>query len=252
MSRQRLRERLGSGDAPLAGPLWPVAEPHLVEACGLAGFDFLVLDLEHGTTGDAEFANASRAAESVSLPLLVRLPVDEAFRIGRLLDAGADGIVASRVESLADVERVVDASHFPPVGRRGAGPARTNAQGTANTGSWVREENDGVLVCILIETRGALEDADAIVSHPEVNAILVGPRDLSVDLGVAGQLDHPEVAQASESIRGLCRRHGTSYGSMVRNLSEHERPDDDFLLVGLHTVLGAAARALRPRVEVEA
>jgi 4-hydroxy-2-oxoheptanedioate aldolase len=246
-ARPRLKRLIKTRAAPLAAVLCTVAEPSFVEACGLAGFDCLILDLEHSAISDGEFVAAVRAADSVGLPVLARLPIDELHRIGHLLDGGGDGVVVAQITAPAEVDAAAAATHFPPLGRRGAGPARTNAQGAADTAAWVGDENDGVFFGVLLESRDAVAAADAIISHPEVDGILVGTRDLSVDLGVPGQLDHPDVAGAVARARDLCTLHEKVFGSMVRDLSQPGSASDGLRLIGLGTALRPAVELLHER-----
>lgn len=248
-ARPRLKRLLKTRPAPLAALLCTVAEPSFVEACGLAGFDCLILDLEHSAIGDSEFVAAVRAGDSVGLPVLARLPVDELHRVGHLLDGGGDGVVVARITTPAQVDEAAAATHFPPLGRRGAGPARTNAQGAADTAAWVADENDGVFVGVLLETRDAVASAaaEAIISHPEIDGILVGTRDLSVDLGVPGELQHPDVTDAVARARDLCRLHDKVFGSMVRDLAQMSDASDALRLIGLGTALRPAVELLHER-----
>lgn len=244
--RPRLKRLLQLAERPLGGLLCSVAEPSFVETCGLVGFDYLIIDLEHSSIGDAQFVSAVRAADAVGLPLLARLSIEELHRVGHLLDGGADGFVFARVRSAGEIEAIIEATHFPPVGRRGAGPARTNSHGASDTAAWVTDENDGIFVGLLIETRGAVEAADLIASHPEIDALLVGTRDLSVDLGIPGEMSHPGVTDAVARTRKLCADNGKWFGSMVRDLALAESETHEQLrLVALSAALQPTVGLLR-------
>lgn len=174
------------GRAQVAGLFVMVADPAIVEIAGLAGFDFVVLDTEHGPASAESVEHLLRAADTVGVSCVVRVPSRGFAQIQRALDAGAAGIVAPHVGSRADAEALVAAVRYPPVGRRGfAGTARSGRYGFVPRQE-VLDGGDDLLVVAQIEDAEALDTLGEIVGTPGLNAVLVGPSDLSVSLGVSG------------------------------------------------------------------
>src|SRR5262249_45187330 len=142
----------------------------MVEMIGYAGFDFVVIDREHVCADLETLEHAVRAAECAGIPALVRVPtLDE---IPRALDCGAYGIIAPRVRSRAEAERIAQASRYHPRGHRGITGGRTTGFGTIPLASYVSKANDEVLVVAMIEDREAVEQIDEIASVPGIDVIL--------------------------------------------------------------------------------
>lgn len=181
----RLAGRLAEGFSA-AGLFVMVAHPAIVEIAGLSGFDFVVVDTEHGPASTESVEHLVRAADTVGVSCLVRVPTKGFAQMQRALDAGAAGIVAPHVASRADAEALVAAVRYPPEGRRGfAGTARSGRYGFAPRQA-VLDDGDELLAVAQIEDAEALDRLDEIAGTPGLNAVLVGPSDLSVSLGVRG------------------------------------------------------------------
>ncbi|MDN5854624.1 MAG: aldolase/citrate lyase family protein [Actinomycetia bacterium] len=163
--------------------------PAVVEMIGLAGFSTVCLDAEHAafTIGDLEAL--LRAADVQGIDALVRVP-ETGIEISRVLDAGASGVLVPRVESADQAARAVSLARYPSEGSRGAGPGRVAGYG-ARLAETLGSANASVAVLAQVETRAGLERAAEIAATPGLDAVFVGPGDLSVSLGVPmGSLEH--------------------------------------------------------------
>jgi 2-keto-3-deoxy-L-rhamnonate aldolase RhmA len=175
--------------------------PALVEMCGHAGCDFVIIDNEHGPSGIETTEHLLRAARAAGvIPVVRTLEAD----ILRVLDIGASGIQVPQVNTAEQAARIVAAAKYPPVGTRGAAFS-TRAAGFGFFGGegHVRDSNEGTAVIIMTETRMALDNIDAILAVPGIDAVFFGPNDLSFSLGYPGQMQHPEVVGAIE--HGIAR-----------------------------------------------
>ncbi|MGH9398860.1 MAG: aldolase/citrate lyase family protein, partial [Thermoanaerobaculia bacterium] len=148
---ESLRSRVLAGE-PLLGCFltWPVGG--VAEVLGLANFDLIVLDTEHGFFSIESVETMVRACDGAGLPSVVRVPSCTAAEVGRCLDAGAAGTLFPRADNLASVRGAVELAKFSPSGRRGLGGARANRYGTVPLDRFVVESNDATLVAIQIET----------------------------------------------------------------------------------------------------
>jgi 2-keto-3-deoxy-L-rhamnonate aldolase RhmA len=194
------RHRLRAGET-LTGMLCTLGSPDAVEVLAGCGFEWLFLDGEHGTFDDHGLRDALRAAGSV--PCLVRVPSLHGPWIARALDAGATGVIVPQVHSAADAAAAVAAARHPPHGRRGIGPGRAGGYGSAVADAVARAERETVVV-VQAESGEALTDIEAIARVPGLDAVLVGPADLSASLGYVGQPGHPEVTAAITRIAQAC------------------------------------------------
>jgi 2-keto-3-deoxy-L-rhamnonate aldolase RhmA len=238
-----LRERLSSRRR--IGVMMPVADDGLVEHIGHAGFDLVVLDLEHGAGADDAVERAIRAGEAARIAVLARFDLREPLRIARFLDAGGDGIVVAHVDDLAAAERLASLVTYPPAGVRGAGATRIARSGTVpTTAAWLAAEAARPLVIAQVETGESVAALDAILGVARIDGVLVGPRDLSISLGVPGAgADDPAMAAALARVSHATREAGRLRFALCRSLDAAD-PSADVVLVSLTTVLSAAAAQL--------
>ena len=178
-----------------------------------AGFDSLYVDMEHNSFTLDATGQICMACQATGIPALVRVPSLSPEVIARTLDAGALGIIAPHVHTAQEAEAVVRAAKFAPLGERslpGAMPQlRFRSFPAPET---MAAMNDATAVVIMMESREALENVEAIAAVPGVDLLLVGTNDLCRSLGIAGQYDHPLVIEAFARTIEACRRHGTYVG----------------------------------------
>src|SRR3954469_15377844 len=197
-SPRSLRQRLREGP-PLIGTFSIVAAPELIELAGLAGFDVVVLDMEHGAYEISNLGAHILAARAPGgAPGRWGRWSEAAFR-GAALAAGAAGVLVPHVQSARDAAAVVEAARFPPEGGRGAHPW-VRAAGYAATDDWHARANEDVAVIAMVEGKEGVAAVDEILATPGLDAVFLGPVDLAASLGLAGRLDHPQVVEAVRSV----------------------------------------------------
>ncbi len=202
-------------DLELALGSWiTLAHPAISEIMARAGFDFLVVDLEHSVITIREAEELIRVIGLCGAAPLVRLTSNDANLIKRVMDAGAHGVIVPMVNSRADAERAVAAVQYPPRGNRGVGLARAQGYGTSfeDYRRWLAEE---AVVIVQIEHIDAVRDLEAILATPGVDGFIIGPYDLSASMGIPGQFDHPDVVAAITRIRSVSAAMGKSGGMHV-------------------------------------
>jgi 4-hydroxy-2-oxoheptanedioate aldolase len=214
------RSRILAGTPQLGAFLtWPVEGA--LEVIGLAGFDFSVLDTEHGYFNPESVERMVRAAENVPIPVIVRVPNCQASaEVGRALDAGGCGVLFPRAEGVAAVRGAVESAKYAPAGKRGLAGVRANRYGGVPFDHWVLEANEGTILFVQIETAGALNAVAEIASEKWVDLLFVGPNDLSQALGVPGRYDDPRYRAAVEKVAATAREHGKAAGIMLRSQDE--------------------------------
>ena len=219
MENSSLRARALSGETLLGCFVtWPAAG--ITDLLALAGFDFLVLDSEHGFFSIESIESMVRAADAVGLPAVVRVPSCSAAEVSRCLDAGSAGTLFPRADGVGAVKGAIESAKFPPLGKRGLGGARANRYGTIPLDRFVREANEGTLAAVQIETAGALADLDAIAGEPQVDVLYVGPNDLTQALGIPGQADDPKYQAEVTWIASVARRAGKAAGIMLGKIDQ--------------------------------
>ena len=179
---------------PLFGMFVGIASPAIVEMCGYAGFDFVIIDNEHGPASIETTEHLIRAARVANVIPVVRTLEPDILRI---LDIGASGIQVPQVNTAEQARRIVAAAKYPPVGNRGAAfSPRAAGYGFFGGPPHAKASNEGLAVILMIETREALDNLDEIVTVPGVDAVFIGPNDLSFSLGYSGDQKHVDVVSA--------------------------------------------------------
>jgi 2-dehydro-3-deoxyglucarate aldolase/4-hydroxy-2-oxoheptanedioate aldolase len=184
-----------------------------------AGFNWAFIDTEHGYYGQERLVEICRAAVTAGLMPMVRVADLQYSLVARALDCGAMGIVFPRVESRELLERAVSWTKFPPVGIRGYGltPAHVDYE-KATIPQIIEHKNANTMVILQIETQLALDRREELISVPGIDAVMVGPADLSISLGVPGEFEHPKLIEAMKQVRDTCLKHNVAPGTHTRNL----------------------------------
>jgi 2-dehydro-3-deoxyglucarate aldolase/4-hydroxy-2-oxoheptanedioate aldolase len=178
-------------------------------------------DAEHGAYGYETLQDLMRVATSVGLCPIVRVADLEYALIARALDCGAEGVVLPRVESPELLAQAVSWTRFPPMGARGFGLAAPQlGYGPVSIADAIAHVNANVLVVLQIETRRALDRLEELLAVPNIDAVLIGPGDLSVSLGIPGDFDHPTFVAAVEKVRDRCVQAGIAPGIHMRGLDQ--------------------------------
>jgi 2-keto-3-deoxy-L-rhamnonate aldolase RhmA len=184
-------------------------QPSVMQLLSHAGFDFVIIDSEHGPFSMETVADLSRAARMHGVTPIVRIPEVSYSAVTRPLDAGAQGIMIPRVTNPTQVRNALSMMKYPPAGERGSvvGRGHTNFL-SGKIDEVTASANNESMIIVQIETRQALEQLDDILTLKGVDAALVGPTDLSVALGVPGEMNHPALVEAISKILGACQQHG--------------------------------------------
>jgi len=185
------------------------------EILARAGFDWVVVDLEHGATTEATLLAHLTAIETAGAAALVRPQSAERLRIGRALDLGAEGVVVPRLDTADQVLEAVTFLRYPPAGARGVALLTRGARLGSVPHAGVAGLNDEIVGIVQVESRGALEAADEIAAIDGVDVLFVGPADLSHSLGVPGRFEEPIYQDALRRVVDACRRHGKAAGILL-------------------------------------
>ncbi|MCC7495754.1 MAG: hypothetical protein IT204_25610 [Fimbriimonadaceae bacterium] len=207
------KRKLQAGEAAY-GAWQMIGHPTVAELLAAEGFDWLCVDLEHTPIDAQTFENVARAVRPSGVDLLARLHGCDPLQTKTVLDAGAQGVIVPLVNTAQQAAEAAAMARFPPVGTRGAAFSRASDFGRRFR-DYFLAHNEQVLVVPMIEHIAAVENLDAILSTPGLDAILIGPYDLSCSMGRPGELQHPEVQGALEAILDGCRRHGVPPGIHV-------------------------------------
>lgn len=209
-----LRHRILDGEA-LFGAWASLDSPSAAELLARSGYDWVVVDLEHGAATEASLLAHLHAIEAAGAAALVRPQSRERLRIGRALDLGAQGIVVPRLDSADQAREAVTFLRYPPAGVRGVALMTRGARLGSVPHAGVAALNDDIVGIVQVETPGALEAADEIASIDGVDVLFVGPADLSHSLGVPGQFAAPAYQAGLKRVVAACRQHGKAAGILL-------------------------------------
>ena len=215
----RTKQALAEGKAVLGTMVAEIRQPAIMQLLVNGGFDFVIIDNEHGPFNIETIADLSRTAVYLGLTPIVRVPDIAYPYIAQALDGGAQGIMAPRIYTVEQVQQVVNTVKYPPVGGRGSalGRGHTGFRG-GNVSEIMGQANQESMVVIQIETVAALEAIDEIVAVPGVDSAFIGPNDLSSALGVAGQMTSPVLVAAIERVMDACARHGVTTAIQMNDM----------------------------------
>jgi 2-dehydro-3-deoxyglucarate aldolase/4-hydroxy-2-oxoheptanedioate aldolase len=190
------------------GTIVTIDHPVIVEIAQLAGFAWLWIDGEHGRFDEVSAATAC-AVGAGGVPMFVRLPDRSATAIKRFLDTGCDGIILPQVSTAAEVDEIARAALYPPRGQRSVGIARAQGYGARFAECL---ETQSYAIVVQIESVAGVKNAEAIVGHAAVDAVMIGPYDLSGSLGIPGQIEAPPVVESVAKVQALCKAAGKPCG----------------------------------------
>ena len=203
---------------PMIGTLLTTASPDVAEVLALAGFDWLFIDLEHGSLSlhDAQLSIQAVADRCFTV---VRVPEATTENVKRVLDTGCNGIIAPHVNSGSDASKIVALAKYPPLGERSAGLGRAQGYGLAFM-DYIAAANDQIAVIVRIEHIDGISNVDQILRVQGIDAIFVGPYDLSGSMGLMGQVSDTRVLGAIEKVRAACAASQMPFGIYRANADQ--------------------------------
>ena len=231
----------------LFGTFLNMGSPVSAEICGRAGFDWLLVDLEHGSGSEGDLLHQLQALADTGAHALVRVEANERSRFTKALDLGAEGIMVPRVETAEEAARAAAHMRHPPAGVRGV--AFMNRSFGFGTRPRDLEAANGCVVCVVqIESETAVGNVEAIAAVDGVDALFIGPSDLTHSMGILGQTDHPRYLAAVEAVGRAAEAAGKAAGILLRSPEELDGYSaHGFRLVGIGgdgAFLAGSARAV--------
>jgi 2-keto-3-deoxy-L-rhamnonate aldolase RhmA len=220
----RAKSALKAGKLLMGTMLADIRQPSIMQILVNAGFDFVIIDNEHGAFGIESIADLSRMARILGLTPIVRIPELAYPYIAQSLDAGGQGIMLPRVYGPEQVHQVLEIMKYPPVGKRGT--AMSRGQSDFRAGPLAENlafANDNSMLMIQIETAESVQQLDEIVAIPGVDCLFIGPTDLSIALGVPGQPEAPVLIEAIEHVIASCKAHGVATAIQANDLAYARR-----------------------------
>jgi 2-keto-3-deoxy-L-rhamnonate aldolase RhmA len=245
-----LRERVLAGELTV-GAFINLGSAISAELVGRAGFDWVVIDLEHGAGTEADLLASILAVHGTPATAIVRPQSAERLRIGRALDVGADGIMVPRLETPDEVREALGYLRFPPTGVRGVA-LLTRGAGLGDVAhAAVAALNEPIVGVFQVESGTAVENAAAIAAMDGVDVLFVGPTDLSHEMGIPGRWDDPRFEEALRTVAEAAAGAGKAAGILLRTADELPAyVERGYRFVGLGSDAGFVVDGARAAVEV--
>jgi 2-keto-3-deoxy-L-rhamnonate aldolase RhmA len=261
-TKRPLKQRLRDGEVCIGTFLLFLSGGDVVQFFAGLGFDYLILDMEHGSVDLSRARETILCARAVGVAPLVRVAEPNYSQITRALDAGAEGIVLPRVESRYHCRELVRCSRYTPEGERGVTTfgGHTDFAPVPDVPAFVAQRNRDTILIVQLETRAGIENREDILSEPGIDGCLVGTGDLALSFGFAGAVNHPEVLDATERVFETCRQKGLLWTVPIRTPDDAARwqaaganmltlaTDGGLLGAGVRLFLSSVDRTRRPDV----
>jgi len=196
---------------PTIGSCMSMAHASIAKILAMAGYDWIVIETEHTAIDVSEVLRLIIAIEQRGSVPLVRLAWNDPIQAKAVLDSGAAGVLVPMVNTKADAELAVSMTKYPPLGSRGVGLARAQGYGI-NFDAYVTNANADTLLLVQIEHREAVENIEQILSVTGIDGVFIGPYDLSLSLGIPGNLNHPDILAAKQKVLSATLAHGLIVG----------------------------------------
>ena len=225
-------QRLRQNDL-LLGTMLTLPSPELAEIISSCGYDWLFMDGEHGNLSTLDWQRMLQAVAGRSAAI-IRVATNSEREIKKILDIGADGIIAPQVNTADEARHVVACCKYPPQGIRGVGLARAQGYGRSFA-DYMETANDSIAVIVQAEHIDAVNNIEQIVEVEGIDAVFIGPYDLSASMGLMGQVDHPEVVEAIDRVGRACQQRDISlgyFGTTAESVQDYVRKGYHLICAG--------------------
>lgn len=206
---QSLKQRLRNGEQVLGTMVTTFASPDIAKILKNCGFDFIIIDCEHGAFTTREVANIIAEARGINFPALVRIPEMRREHALKFMEMGASGLLLPNTETAEQARMLVDCAKYAPMGRRGVSLSRPHTDfQKVDSLEYMREANDQTILMCQIESRRGVESIEEIMAVDGIDVGFIGPNDMTQDYGILGQFTHPDIVAAIERVVIAAKNNG--------------------------------------------
>lgn len=204
-----LKERLRQGEQLLGTMVTTFASPDLAKILQGCGFDYFIIDCEHGSFTTREAANLIAVARGIGMPALVRIPEMRREHALKFMEMGASGLLLPNTESAVQARMLVDCAKYAPLGHRGVSLSRPHTDfKKVNGPEYMRAANEETILMCQIESRQGVEHVEEIMAVEGIDVGFIGPNDMTQDYGILNQFDHPAIVAAFERVIAAAKANG--------------------------------------------
>jgi 4-hydroxy-2-oxoheptanedioate aldolase len=247
LTTNKTKAKLKAGETVI-GCFMRHGDPGLAEVMGYMGWDYLIFDGEHSPLSARECEHLARVCELTGVTPIVRVPSNVPWMIGQVLDAGMQGVQIPMINSGAEAQTAARAAKYHPLGTRGLAATRAANFGQLlpfNIADHVARSNTEALTIVQVETPASIEELPAILEAPGIDVIFIGPNDLSLSLGFPGDMQHPKVQHAFDTIISAVTKTDKALGVLVPNVEaalQWQAKGVRYIMVVMEALLAPAVR----------
>lgn len=221
LKNSHVKGKLQNGEVCFGTMLRILKSPQAVALCASEGWDYIILDTEHNDYNYETIGNFSLAAKYEEIDMYVRVPDKLYHQMAQMLDIGAEGLVLPQVKTQQEVQHIIQSTKYASMGKRGVSISTTvTLSRDYKIEEYIEWANRELMTIVQIESEEGVNNVEQIVAIPGVDAIMIGPADLSHDMGISGQIDHPRVEEAFREVIKECNKYGVAPGVHLASL-EH-------------------------------
>jgi 2-keto-3-deoxy-L-rhamnonate aldolase RhmA len=221
LKTSNVKKRLKEGQVCFGTMLRILKSPQAVALCASEGWDYLILDTEHNDYDYETLGNFSLIAKYEDMALFVRVPDKLYHQMAQMLDIGAEGLILPQVKTMEETRHIIQSVKYAPMGKRGVSMSTTvtlfRDYKIEEYTEWANQE---LMTIVQIESEEGINNAEKIISTKGVDAIMIGPADLSHDMGISGQMDHPRIEEALREVIAQCNKYGVAPGIHLSNIGD--------------------------------
>lgn len=216
-----VKKRLKNGEVCFGTMLRILKSPQAVSMCASEGWDYIILDTEHNDYDYETLANFSLVAKYEKMSLFVRVPDKLYHQMAQMLDIGAEGLVLPQVKTKEEADRIIRSTKYAPMGKRGVSVSTTNTLFRDCTiEEYTEWSNREIMTIVQIENEEGVNNLEQILSAKGIDAIMIGPADMTDDMGIPGQIHHPRVEAAFREIIHQCNKYGVAPGVHLNDIDD--------------------------------
>lgn len=214
-----LKTKLKNGELVVGTMISEVHNPNLAYMLAQCGFDYFIIDNEHGTYSSESVTNMIAAARGANISVIVRIPEITRENIMKPLDSGAAGLLVPQVDTAEQAQEIIRHAKYQPDGSRGVGLRRAHSlYKRVKAVDYLKQANENTFIAVQAETTESIQNLEQIVAVPGIDAVFVGPFDLSVSLGIPGEVTHPKEIEAIDKVVAVCQRNQIISGILMFDL----------------------------------
>jgi len=216
-----VKQKLQEGKICFGTMLRVLKSPQAVALCASEGWDYIILDTEHNDYNYETLGSFSLIAKYEKMGLFVRVPDKLYHQMAQMLDIGAEGLILPQVKTAEEARHIIESVKYAPMGKRGVSVSTTATLFREySTDEYLEWANRELMTIVQIESEEGVNNAEKIISTPGIDAIMIGPADLSHDMGISGQLHHPRIEEAFREIINQCNKYGVAPGIHLSNMED--------------------------------